>query len=290
MSESDTYSGGAYAPEPLVSQPRRSGQIALFSDDGDMRRRITGLLPDTDLYPFDAPDPFSALLRAGHRLSVVGLRSVRGAHVQWLRHSLGRSLADQSCLVVAPLSLSNLQRVRELDVNVFRVVWDEEADDRLVTELNEVSGHCGWRACPLGLLGRRLLSNQDLRPYVRTVIADICQPASDNSSPCPPKKSVAELARLVHIAPVTLTRYWKADVPLRCGPKQLLSWAALLWAVGERGEAEWDTVAKKMRVGRRTLERYSSNLAGCTLVEAACEPGLLRKRFEGWVIEVSKTD
>ena len=154
MLESGTHSGGAYAPKPLVSEPDRSEQIALYCGDGDMRRRIKGLLPDADLCPFDAPDTFSALLRAGHRLSVVGLRSVRGAHVQWLQHSLGQSLADQSCLVVAPLSLSNLQRVRELDSNVFRVVWDEEADDRLVTELDEVSGDRGWRACPLWSLGR----------------------------------------------------------------------------------------------------------------------------------------
>ena len=289
MLESGTHSGGAYAPEPLVSGPDRSEQIALYCDDGDMRRRIKGLLPDA-VYPLDAPDTFSALLRAGHRLSVVGLRSVGGAHVQWLQHSLGRSLADQSCLVVAPLSLPNLQRVRELDSNVFRVVWDEEADDRLVTELNEVSGDRGWRACPLRSLGRRLLSDQDLRPCVRIAIAEICRPASDNSSPCPPKKSVAELARLVRLLPVTLTRYWRADVPLRCGPKQLLSWAALLWAVDRRAEAKWDTVAKKMRVGRRTLERYSSNLAGCTLAEAAREPEMVRERFVAWVAGVSEME
>ena len=290
MLESGTHSGGAYAPKPLVSEPDRSEQIALYCGDGDMRRRIKGLLPDADLCPFDAPDTFSALLRAGHRLSVVGLRSVRGAHVQWLQHSLGQSLADQSCLVVAPLSLSNLQRVRELDSNVFRVVWDEEADDRLVTELDEVSGDRGWRACPLWSLGRRLLSNQDLRPCVQTVIAEICQPASDNSPRPPPKRSVVELARLVHLAPATLCRYWKADVPLKCGPKQLLSWAALLWAVKGRSEAKWDTVAKTMRVGRRTLERHCSNLAACTLAEAAREPEMVRDRFVAWVAAVWETE
>ena len=99
-----------------------------------------------------------------------------------------------------------------------------------------------------------------------------------------------ELARIIHLAPATLCRYWKADVPLRCGPKGLLSWAMLLWAVEQRSEAKWDTVAKNMGVRRRTLERCCSNLAACTLAEAAREPGLVRERFEAWVEAVSEMD
>lgn len=284
--ESGTHSGGAYAPEPLVSGPDRSEQIALYCGHGDMQKRIKRLLTDAEFETAESRDTFSGLLKAGHSLGIVGLEECFSADAEWLEHSVVRSPGNQSCVVVAPLSLSNLQCLRALARDVFRVVWDEEVEERLAAVLDEVSGPREWRTDPLVSLGRRLLATGKLRPSVRTVIVNICHPARDASPRPPPKRSVVELARMVHLAPATLCRYWKADVPLRCGPKQLLSWAALLWAVRRRSEAKWDSVAKTMRVGRRTLERHCSNLAACTLAEAAREPEMVRDRFMAWVAAV----
>ena len=52
--------------------------------------------------------------------------------------------------------------------------------------------------------------------------------------------AVRQLARKIGIAPVTLSRYWRSEVPLKCGPKQLLSWAMHFWALRQRSEAGWD--------------------------------------------------
>ena len=263
-------------------------QITLYCGNGDMRRRIKRLLASADLETTGSRETFTALVKAGRSLSVVGLPTCSGADAAWLQDAVGHSLGGQSCVVVAPLSLSNLQCLRELARDVFRVAWDEEVDDRLVTVLDEVSGDTEWRADPLRSLGRRLLSNQGLRPSVRKVVSEICCLTRDDASPPPPKRQVAELARMVHLAPATLCRYWKADVPMRCGPKQLLIWAALLWALDRRSEVKWDAVAQQMGVRRRTIERHCSDLAECTLAEAARDPGMVWDRFQAWVARVSE--
>ena len=109
-----------------------------------------------------------------------------------------------------------------------------------------------------------------------------------------PERSVRQLARKIGIAPVTLSRYWRSEVPLKCGPKQLLSWAMHFWALRQRSEAGWDAIASRAggRAGveRRTLERQGKRLAGCTLSEAWRDPELVRRRFREWVSEVSKVD
>ena len=287
MSESGAHRE-AYSREPLAWVPYQSEQIALYCGNGDMRTRIKRLLASADLETARSRETFTALVRAGCSLSVVGLEKCSGADAVWLHDAVGRSLGGQSCVVVAPLSLSNLQCLRELGRDIFRVVWDEEVDDRLVTVLDEVSGDTEWRADPLRSLGRRLLSNQGLRPSVRKVVSEICHLTKDDASPPPPRRQVTELARMVYLAPATLCRYWKADVPMRCGPKQLLRWAALLWAVDRRSEVKWDAVARQMGVRRRTLERHCSDLAECTLAEAAREPGMVWDRFRAWVARVSE--
>ena len=276
--------------QPLALVPERPEQIALYCGSSDLGKRIRRLLTNAEFETAECRDTFSGLLKAGHSLGIVGLEECSVADAEWLEHSVARSPGNQSCVVVAPLSLSNLQCLRGLARDVFRVVWDEEADERLAAVLDEVSGQHEWRTDPLESLGRRLLATGKLRPSVRTVIVNICHLPHDASPRPPPKRSVVELARLVHIEPATLCRYWKADVPLRCGPKQLLSWAVLLWAVRRRSEAKWDTVAKMMRVRRRTLERLCSKLAAYTLAEAAREPEMVRDRFAAWVAAVWETE
>lgn len=261
-------------------------QIALYSDSNHMRKRVSQLLVGTHLEAVESRRVFSAWLARGHNSGVVALQTYTVEDVAWLREAVDRSLANPSCVVVAPLSLSNLQCLRALGRDVFRVVWDEEANDRLASVLKEVMDE--WRPDPLTCLGQKLLANPELRPSMRTVVAAICHLSNDVSFLSPPTRTVAELARLVYLSPATLCRYWKADVPLRCGPKRLLTWAALLWAVERCSQTKWDALAKQMGVGRRTLERRFFNLAGCTLAETARDPLMVRRRFEAWAAEVSE--
>ena len=278
---------GVSARQSLTLATARRRHIALYCGSSKLRLRITRLLSNARIRTAESRETFSDVFKECHRLGIVGLEEWSRADAAWLRHSVGRSPRKQSCIVVAQISLLNLQSLRALGRDFFRVVWDEEADDRLAAVLDEINGEREWRTDPLQSLGQRLLACGKLRPSLRTVIAHICD-RSGGASP-PPRRS-AELARIIHLAPATLCRYWKADVPLRCGPKALLSWAMLLWAVERRSEAKWDTVAKNMGVRRRTLERCCSNLAACTLAEAAREPGMVRERFEAWVKAVSEMD
>ena len=67
-------------------------------------------------------------------------------------------------------------------------------------------------------------------------------------------------------------------------------WATLMWAVRRGGNGEpWSDIAARLGVSRRTLERYSADLAGCTLAATVRQPGLIERRFESWVTTVEKT-
>ena len=96
-----------------------------------------------------------------------------------------------------------------------------------------------------------------------------------------------ELAQRTRLPPDTLRRYWREEVPLRCGPKQLLSWSLLMWAIRQRSDLKWDVIAQRAGVRRRTLERCSSRLLGCTLAEATRDPDAVQRRFREWVAEMS---
>ncbi len=248
-----------------------------------MRERIRRLLAGTDLDVVESRKAFSVRLKRRCSPGIAALRNPSAADTAWLLDAVRPPPANRSCVVVAPLSLFNLQRLRPLRRDVFRVVWDEEADDRLASVVKDVMAE--WCRDPLVRLGRQLLEIPELRPSLHAVIARLCRLSSDGP-PRPPPRTVTELAGAVHLSPGTLARYWRSDVPLRCGPKKLLIWAAFLWAVERSSQAKWDTVAKLAGTPRRTLERWSLELADCTLSEAARDPSRVFRRFEAWVAEV----
>ena len=91
----------------------------------------------------------------------------------------------------------------------------------------------------------------------------------------------------MYLAPDTLHHYWKADVPLRCGLKEFLGWAVLLWAVPQHGTKSWSAICSEGEVKRRTLERTARRKLGCTLAVAAREPERVTTAFAAWVAERS---
>lgn len=257
--------------------------IALYSDTRDLRDRIEGLLADTELYSTLDRNEFQSL-SAATDIGIAGLRRCSRSDVVWLQGVFAQGLARPSCIVVAPLSLARLQRLRMAESHRFQVVWEEEVHDHLRPTLGRVNV---IHRDPLRLLGRRILWGGSLHWSMVKAVERICR-LSDEWRSSPPAKSVRDLAQDIELPPETFRRYWKENMPLHCGPKQLLSWALLLWSLGEWPKARWDAIASHAGVRRRTLERHSVRLLTCTLSTAAREPALVRRRFWTWVLQVSE--
>ncbi len=213
---------------------------------------------------------------------VFGLAKCSDGDVQWLR-SASEPLRPP-CVVVAHLSVPCLKRLYPLRSRRLQVIWADEAESRLVDvldELRRVSRSPMWR------LGLRLLSDYSFRSSVRETIGRICG-LHDNAvdTPVAPENSVGQLARQVDLAPSTLSRYWREEVPLRCNLKEFVSWAVLLWALRRRSRDGWGAIAAQAGLRRRTLERNFFRMAGCTLAAAAEDPNRVVERFNQWVHSV----
>lgn len=261
--------------------------LVLYAETPALRIEVEGPLAGLDLTLTEDRREFERAV-GDARIGVVAASDFDDADVTWLRRLFGRSLNGPSCVVVASLSLQRVQRFRDLERGRFRIVWLGEVDDRLRVVLEELGAQ--WRN-PLALLGQRIVNSHPLRPSVRDALGHVCYAMSYNdSSPYPPDSSVGALARRIEVNGDTLSRDWRRDVPLKCGPKQFLMWATLMWAVrrGTNGES-WGDIAARVGVSRRTLERYSADLAGCTLAATVRHPGLIERRFESWVAAVEKT-
>lgn len=260
--------------------------IALYCSTSGLLSRLEELIAASDYTTTDCRETLPVMLGDDATVGVVGLEDCTDRDVAWLKGVFGRCMSTPRGVVVTPLRLDVLQRLRPLGNDRFEVVWSEEADGRLPEVLREMDRDRHRE--PLRRLGERILSRCEIRPRLRPVIRCLCNLDRDSSPPA--KKTVAELAALARVTPVTLGRFWKEQVPLKCSPKQLLSWAVLLWAVGRRAETSWDSVARRSGYHRRTLERYALNLAGVSLREGGRDPDSVRKSFEEWLADVECFD
>ncbi len=257
--------------------------IAFYYETRDMRTRIKGLLAGAELQVTECRKTFQGLFGVAS-VAIAGLGECSDTDVAWLRAILGQSIGGPSCVLVTPLSLERLQRVRQIESNRCHVVWAEEIDDRLVDLVGRIEP---WFRDPLRRLGHRLLRDHSLHWSLVKAIKRTCGNGADS---VPPPSSVGGLAQHAKVPPDAFRRYWRTEVPLQCGPKEFLSWATLLWAVRQRPYAKWDTIARRAGVRRRTLERYSVRLTNCTLAAVGRDPGMVQRRFEAWVREVSAVE
>ncbi|MCY4646764.1 MAG: hypothetical protein OXE73_07825 [Gammaproteobacteria bacterium] len=257
--------------------------IPLYHDSPSLREAVEGLLVDVELEPTASHRRFQALL-ADASVGIICFRRCSAADVQWLRKMSRSGSFHSACVAVTPLSLDRLQRLRGIESDRLHVVWAEEVDERLVDVLAEIEA---WHDDPLPLLGRWLLAASSPHQTVAEAIERTCGLSGDRFS-SPPVTTVIELASRLGLSADSFRRYWREGVPLTCGPKQLLNWAALLWVARQRPQGKWDALAKQAGIGRRTLERYGRQLANCTLAEAASDPELLKRRFREWVAAVSE--
>ncbi len=259
--------------------------VALYCEKPVVRRRLEEALAGVDYRSTDSRTTFQEFLLGGVGVGVVGLEQHTSDDLRWLcalSDSCGP--AGPSYVVAVPLSLEWLQWTRTLAGNRFHVVWAEEAPERLAGVVRQVNP---WRLDPLRLLGRRLLAGDTLPDLLRPVVQRACRTGDDELS-LRPARNVAELAEDANVNPRALRRYWTTESPLACSLKDFLSWAILLWALREHGRGNWETVARTLGLGRRTLERYSNRFMGCTLAVASRDPQAVMRRFREWVAEVVK--
>ena len=256
--------------------------IAMYCDTQDMRQRIEGLLTGVELRSAERPDGFKDLLQ-GAAVGIAGMERCSDEDVHWLRGSFALGPSGPSCIVVTPLSLTRLQRLRAIESSRLHVVWAEEVNERLGMILDRIDpAHLN----PLQHLGRHLVRDYSLHESLAKAIRQIAK-LSDEPEFDPPKNSVSELAAYAGVAPDAFRRYWREQLPLRCRPKELLNWALLIWGIRRRSAVSWAKIADAAGVRRRTLERAAVRLAGCTLATAARHPDLVRRRFNEWVATVS---
>ncbi|MCY3703950.1 MAG: hypothetical protein OXH08_00370 [Gammaproteobacteria bacterium] len=256
--------------------------IPLYHETRALRETVERLLADVPLEPTASRREFGPLL-ANADVGIICLGRCSATDVQWLTKVSRGGLLAPSCIVITPLSIGRLQRLRGIESERIHVVWAEEVDDRLVDVVTEIAP---WHDDPLRLLGRRLLAVSSPHRSVAEAIRRICN-LSGHRPPTRPETSVTELAFSLGISPDSFRRYWREGIPLRCGPKVLLNWAVLLWAFRQRRQVKWDALARQAGIGRRTLERYGRQLADCTLAEASRDPKLLKRRFREWARAVS---
>lgn len=271
--------------------------IIVYSD-ASMRSRLERLMQVADLAVEwkASPNEFEDALCVAH-VGVVGSRSLGKHEVDWLRIALARVASRPSCVVVTPLTIESVQRRRSRRTCPFRVVWEEEVEARLPPVVMDLLK--SRQRSPLGSAVERMVENCRPRPAVRKALEIICGmpegtlcrpphldsrlsvdgPVQDH----PPPTSVKNLAASVFLTASPLRRYWKLDLPLRCGPKQLLKWSLLLWAIRRRLEGDsWYLISMEAGVRQRTVRRYASELAGCGIVKAVRDPDSIRVRFAAW--------
>lgn len=256
--------------------------IALYSETTHTRDRIHELLAHADLRSTRGRATFQELLDEAS-LAITELGRVSDTDVAWLQRAVPAGPAGPPCIVVAPFSLKCFQRLREIESSRVHVVWTEEVDEQLRRTINRIDP---WNQDSLQHLGRCLLRDYSLHACLVVGIRHICRLSGETLSD-PPTTSVTALARRAQVAPDSLRRYWREQMPLRCRPKELVAWGLLMWAIRRRSEARWDDIAEQVGVRRRTLERSSVRLAGCTLASAARDPLSVRRRFDEWLKKVS---
>ena len=215
------------------------------------------------------------------RAAVVGITACADGDFEWLRSTFGP--LSPPCVVVAQLSVNCLHRLYPLRSDRLRVVWTDEIESRLVDVLEglrRTNGNPMWR------LGLKLVTDHSLRPSVRETISRVCGLHDAANGPFIPENSVGRLADHVDLAPPTLRQYWREDVPLGCSLKEFLSWAVILWAARARSRDNWNAIAERLGLQRRTLQRNFNRLAGCTLAQAAEDPARVVRRFGAWLDSV----
>ena len=155
--------------------------IALYCSTSGLLSRLEELIAASDYTTTDCRETLPVMLGDDATVGVVGLEDCTDRDVAWLKGVFGRCMSTPRGVVVTPLRLDVLQRLRPLGNDRFEVVWSEEADGRLPEVLREMDRDRHRE--PLRRLGERILSQCEIRPRLRPVIRCLCNLDRDSSPP-----------------------------------------------------------------------------------------------------------
>ena len=257
--------------------------VGLYCGKRETRRRLKEALASVDCTATDCRRTFQESLLGGASVAVVVLEQYSPEDIQWLRTlSAQGGPAGPSFVLIVPVSLDWVQWMRASGDSERQIVWAEEAQERLMRVVARIDP---WHKDPVSVLGRRMLAHGSLHRSLANVIRRVCRTDADDDSLLP-VTSVTALAEQAKLNPRALRRYWNTESPVQCTLKEFLSWAILMWALRERQANRWSTVARRLGVRRRTLERYSARFLDCTLAVAGQDSQRVIRRFREWAIDV----
>ena len=260
-----------------------AAMVGLYCKKPETRRRLGEALASVDCRTTDCRKTFQESLLGGASVAVVALEQYSREDIRWLRTmSAQGGPAGPSFVLIVPVSLAWVQWMRSSGDNGFQVIWAEEAHERLMGVIARIDP---LHQDPVYVLGQRLLAGGALHWSLAKVIRRVCRTEGDDGSLLP-VTSVTALAEDTKLNPRALRRYWNVESPVHCTLKEFISRAMLMWALRERRSVNWGSVAGRLGVRRRTLERYSARFLDCTLAVAGRDPQRVIRRFRKWAAEV----
>ena len=175
----------------------QSEQLAylLYCRDKGLRNQLNGLITGASVERARSRRALKAP-PTRTRAIVYGIAECVDADVKWLQSAFG--LASPPCVVVAPLRVDCWRWLQPLRSPSLRIVWADEAEERLLAVLREV-GRDGRD--PMWNLGLRLLADYSFRPPVQKAISRVCGLENDSGgTPFVPANSVRQVSADVNLS------------------------------------------------------------------------------------------
>ena len=237
-------SSGGRQSRDRASPP--SAMIALYTETYDMRSRIERLLANADVETTGSRKAFRTMVRCAS-VGIASLGRCEDEDVEWLRAVFRHGHSGPSCVVVTPLSLARLQRLRRIESTRFHAVWAEEVEDRLVQLLDDVEP---WHRDPLrsfrlqaaSRLLAPLVAGQGDRPHLQRN----GKPAPHAAHPLRDRACPAHQAPARHAAPLLergSTPAVRPQAAAELGPAHVGDPTALRSEVGRDRPASWCAAA-----------------------------------------------
>ena len=257
----ETQRGGTPHPAPwALSRPQVTAVV--YAEDAGLLRLIVDRLPPSETEAVVTRGAFASRLRAVRR-GVVGIGEASLDAATWL----SRIVSPYTTLVVVSrLTPDNARRLGPLQSDGIQILWLEELTDSIRVPSIDVPPD------PLRAFAEQASSGPNVCPMIRRALQLIC------CSDLPPN-SVRSMSARLGVAPTTFRYHWDVGLGHGLSPKELIQWATLVRAVELRSRRKWISVAHRLGVHPRTLERLSHRLMGHSLGGLTGDPAAAARAF-----------
>lgn len=245
-----------------VLQPRSKVTAIVYAEDPGLLRPIMMRLDASETEAVSSRRAFEARIRFICQ-GVVGVGEASSDTAAWLSRTAAMGIF---LVVVSRLTPDNARRLGPVQCDRIRILWLEELKETIRLPMNGVPPD------PLRVFAESVSSRRDVCPMIRQALQLIC------CSEVPPHSVQAVSARL-GVAPTTFRYHWYVGLGHGLPPKELIQWATLVRAIELRSQEKWVSVAYRLGVHRRTLERLCHRLTGSSLGSLASDPPVVASLF-----------